>query len=79
MIFNVYWEKEDIYIVESYINKKVIVNVDIIGFKDGEIVKFVIIFEVIDIVNGEQVEDIELIGIVNNNYVIVEWIVELKK
>ena len=35
--------------------------------------------EAIDTANGEQVEDIELTGTVNNNHVTVEWIVELKK
>lgn len=79
MIFNVHWEKEDIHIAESHINKKVTVNADTIGFKDGETVKFVITPEAIDTANGEQVEDIELTGTVNNNHVTVEWIVELKK
>ncbi|MFK2369335.1 toxin VasX [Bacteroides fragilis] len=78
MIFNVHWEKEDIHIAESHINKKVTVNADTIGFKDGETVKFVITPEAIDTANGEQVEDIELTGTVNNNHVTVEWIVELK-
>lgn len=40
--------------------------------------KFVITPEAIDTANGEQVEDIELTGTVNNNHVTVEWIVELK-
>ncbi|MFK2006942.1 hypothetical protein ACIXIT_00920 [Bacteroides fragilis] len=72
--------KKKIYISQKVISiKKVTVNADTIGFKDGETVKFVITPEAIDTANGEQVEDIELTGTVNNNHVTVEWIVELKK
>ena len=76
MIYNVHWEKEDVYTSEGALEVKVTVNADTLGFDDGEVITFTRAPELIDEDESKLQEPIQLNGEVNNNHVKVEWTVE---
>ncbi|MGL5920158.1 MAG: PAAR domain-containing protein [Bacteroidales bacterium] len=77
MIYNVHWEKEDIYTNEGKWNQKVTVNADTAGFDEGDVVTFTITPQNEGEEGMESQEAIQLRGTVRKNHVKVEWNIEI--
>ena len=76
-IYNVHWEREEVFTDEGFMRHKITVVADTSGYEEGETITFTITPDDIDPDFGLQPDEKQVEGTVENGRVRAEWLVEI--